>query len=149
MPEILWFGLGTIPDHEHEPRARVLSESRTRQFSGSRSRVTNNGFSPSPLDSNDGDYGGGKSVSSFILLPLSLLSEIRARLFAFFQLSALIIHPCLNAPESAGLVNPVQFCDLAKRVIHSTNYGRRTQMVGKIELRTLDKSDTQHDVGVH
>jgi hypothetical protein len=25
----LWFGLGTIPDHEHEPRARVLSESRT------------------------------------------------------------------------------------------------------------------------
>ena len=41
MPQILWwgqlwFGLGTIP--EHEPRARVLSESRTRQFSGSRSR---------------------------------------------------------------------------------------------------------------
>ena len=57
-------------------------------------------FCPYPLDSNDGDYGGGKSVSSFILLPLSLLSEIRARLFAFFQLSALIIHPCLNAPES-------------------------------------------------
>jgi hypothetical protein len=27
----LWFGLGTIPDHE--PRARVLSVSRTRQFS--------------------------------------------------------------------------------------------------------------------
>ena len=75
--------------------------------------------------------------------------ETRVRLFAFFPLSALIMHPCLNGPESAGLVNPVQFCDLAKRVIHSTNYVRRTQMVCKIELRTLDKFDTRHDVGVH
>jgi hypothetical protein len=72
----LWFGLGAFP--EHEPRARVLSESRTRQFSGSRSRVTNNGFIPYPF--------------AFILFR-------GARLFAFFPLSALIIHPCRNAPE--------------------------------------------------
>ncbi len=38
---------GTNPDHE--PRARVLSESRTWQFSGSRPRVTNNGFIPYPF----------------------------------------------------------------------------------------------------
>jgi hypothetical protein len=66
----------------------------------------------------------------------------------FIYASALFIHPCLNVPESAGLVNPVQFCDLAKRLIRATNHVRRTQMVGKIELRTLDKSDTRHDVGV-
>ena len=119
----------TIPCHEQ--RVQLLS------------------FCPYPLDSNDGDYGGGKSVSSFILYTLSFIDGHGSSPSSSFQLSALIIHPCLNAPESAGLVNPVQFCDLAKRVIHSTNYGRRTQMVGKIELRTLDKSDTQHDVGVH
>ena len=66
--EQLWFGLGTIADHEHEPRARVLSESRTT----------------------------GLSLS---LLPLSFLEVPRHRSLPFL-LSALIIHPCLNAPKS-------------------------------------------------
>jgi len=34
---MVWAG-ETIPDYEHEPRARVLAKSRTRQFSGLRSR---------------------------------------------------------------------------------------------------------------
>ncbi len=75
----LWFGLGSIPDRDHEPRARVLSESRTRQFSGSRSRVTNtavfrftitvfSGHDPPSADPGSGDFDPAGSPSANYLL---------------------------------------------------------------------------------
>jgi hypothetical protein len=50
-----------------------------------------------------GDHGSRAMGLPFIPYPFALIlfkHETRARLFAFFPLAALIIHRCLNAPES-------------------------------------------------
>jgi hypothetical protein len=52
---------------------------------------------------NQGDHGSRAKGFPFIPYPFALIlfkGETRARLFALFPLSTLIIHRCLNAPRN-------------------------------------------------